>query len=310
MSDGILIIGAGGFLGSALSRRLLGQGRSIHRLLRAPAPSLGKGDTVHVGDLNDIDLIRTILPMCNTIFHLGSATTPGSSANRPSMEAELNLLPTMHLLEALHDFPLKRLIFTSSGGTLYGNPKTATVAETAALSPLSYHGAGKLATEAFLRTFHNLTGLSVTVLRPSNLYGPGQSLREGFGLIRTILENARCGSPINIWGDGESVRDFLYIDDMVNACCRVLSNHHSAWQVFNVGSGEGHSINQIRQMVEEVTGIQIPAIYHSPRPGDVRRFVLDCSTIRYELGWNPVVPLSDGIHHTWRWLESSSQCTS
>lgn len=304
MSNGILIIGAAGFLGSALSRKLREQDRPVHRLARSPLPSLGRNDTVHVGRLEDIGLIRGILPQCSVVVHLASATTPGSSATSPSMEAELNLLPTLRLLEALHDFPDTRLIVTSSGGTLYGNPTTPTVSEEAPLSPLSYHGTGKLAIEGFLHTFQHLTGQNIAVLRPSNLYGPEQSLRQGFGLIRNMLEHARSSKPINIWGDGESVRDFLYIDDMVDACCRVISDRRPGWQVFNVGSGIGHSVNQIRQTIQEITGMPVLAQYHPARPGDVRRIVLDCSKLHADLGWSPAVPLAEGIRRTWQWLQS------
>lgn len=304
MRDGILILGAGGFLGSALARRLLNDGHTVHRLLRKPAPALGRQDIVHVGSLDDSALVSDILPHCGTVFHLASSTTPGSSARRPALEAELNLLPTLRLLEAMRDSPATRLVFISSGGTLYGNPETASVTETAPLATLSYHGAGKLAIETFLHAFHHLSGQGVTVLRPSNLYGPGQTLRNGFGLIRTMLEHARRGSAMEIWGDGESVRDFLYIEDMVDACCRVLANDMESWRVFNVGAGEGHSINQIRQLVEDVTQMPVPAIYRPPRPCDVRRIVLDCSKLRSDLGWAPIVPLTEGIRRTWQWLES------
>lgn len=305
MSNGILIIGAAGFLGTALSRRLQHQGLPVHRLVRSALPSIGQLDTVHVGSLEDTALLRAILPECGVVVHLASATTPGSSATHPAMEAELNLLPTLRLLETLQDFPAARLIFTSSGGTLYGNPATSAVTESAPLSPLSYHGTGKLAIEFFLHTFHHLTGQNITVLRPSNLYGPGQSLRHGFGLIRNMLENARCGKPISIWGDGESVRDFLYIDDMVDACCRVISDCRPGWQVFNVGSGEGHSINQIRQAIQEITGIPVQAEHHPARPGDVRSIVLDCTKLHADLGWSPATPLVEGIYRTWQWLQST-----
>lgn len=303
MSERILIIGAGGFVGNALSRRLLADGHAVRRLQRTSAASSGARDLVHVGSLDDVDLLRSILPACDTVFHLASSSTPGSTANAPVDEGELNLLPTLHLLEVMQDFPHTRLIFVSSGGTLYGNPATACVDEAAPLASLSYHGAAKVASEAFLQAFHNLTGQGVTILRPSNLYGPGQLLRSGFGLIRTTLEHARHGSTMHIWGDGESVRDFLYIDDMIEACCKVLKNDRDAWQVFNVGMGEGHSINQIKQLVEEVTGMPVPAVYHPPRPGDVRRIVLDCSKLHSELGWSPAVPLEEGIRRTWQWLE-------
>ncbi len=304
MSGRILIIGAGGFVGTALSRRLLADGYTVHRLQRTPSVSSGLRDLVHTGSLDNAELLRDILPACDTVFHLASSTTPGSSMNCPTKEGELNLLPTLRLLEVMQDFPHIHLVFVSSGGTLYGNPAMASVTETAPLAPLSYHGAGKLASEAFLEAFHQQTGRGVTVLRPSNLYGPGQPLRSGFGLIRTMLEYARRGSTMHIWGDGESVRDFLYIDDMVEACCKVLKNGSDAWRVFNVGVGEGHSINQIKQLVEEITGMQVPATYHPSRSGDVRRIVLDCSKLHSELAWSPAVLLTEGIKRTWEWLEA------
>lgn len=304
MSERILIIGAGGFVGTALSQRLLADGHTVHRLQRTLSVSSGSRDVVHVGSQDDANLLSSILPTCDTVFHLASSSTPGSTANTPVLEGRQNLLPILKLLEVMQNFPHARLVFVSSGGTLYGNPEIASVTETAPSATLSYHGAGKLASKAFLHAFHHLAGRGVTVLRPSNLYGPGQPLRNGFGLIRTMLEHARRGNTMHIWGDGESVRDFLYIDDMLEACCKVLKNDNDAWRVFNVGMGEGHSINQIRKMVEEITGMPVPAAYHPPRPGDVRRIVLDCSKLRSELGWNPAVPLAEGIKRTWRWLEN------
>lgn len=303
MSERILIIGAGGFVGTALSRRLLADGHTVHRLLRTPEDWSDTRDLVHVGNMGDADLLRGILPVCDTVIHLASSSTPGSTVNTPAFEGEHNLLPTLRLLEVMQDFPHAKLIFVSSGGTLYGNPAMVSVAETVPLGSLSYYSAGKVASEAFLQAFHHLTGRGVTVLRPSNLYGPEQPLRSGFGLIRTLLDHAQRGSEMHIWGDGESVRDFLYIDDMVEACCKVLKNNSDAWRIFNVGMGEGHSINQARKLVEEITGRPLPASYHPPRPGDVRRIVLDCSKLHSELGWSPTISLDEGIRRTWRWLE-------
>lgn len=303
MSRSILIVGANGFVGTALANRLLADGHTVHRLQRTLSDSAGPRDLVYQGGLENVELLRGILPNCDIVFHLASATTPGSSMNHPAMEGANNLLPTLGLIEVMHDFPGTRLVYISSGGTLYGNPTMSAVDETAPLSTLSYYGAGKLANEAFLRAFHHLNGRGVTVLRPSNLYGPEQPLRNGFGLIRTMLEHVRCGSTMCIWGDGEAVRDFLFIDDMVEACCKVLKNGDDVWQVFNVGAGTGHSINQIRKVVEEVTGASLSVVYHPPRPGDVRRIVLDCSKLHSEFGWSPSVLLANGIERTWRWLE-------
>lgn len=304
MSDGILILGAGGFLGGALARRLAGDGRRVYRVMRQPAPPFGENDSVHTGDLSDAPLMREMLMRCGTVFHLASATTPGSSARQPSLEAEFNLLPTLRFLDVMQDFPDRRLIFVSSGGALYGNPKIEVAPETHPTTALSYHGAGKIALESFLVTFSRLTGTRLTVLRPSNLYGPGQPLKSCFGLVRTMLQHIRQGTTMEIWGDGETVRDFLYIDDMVEACCRVRAKGDAGGEAFNIGAGTGHSINQLRQLAERITGRPLDVAYQPHRQVDVIRIVLDCSKIRAILGWAPTISLTEGLARTWQWLQS------
>jgi UDP-glucose 4-epimerase len=304
VNDEILIIGAGGFLGTALATKLVGSGRIVHSLLRQPIQPEGKLGKIHIGSMDDTQLLRTILPACNTAFLLASATTPGSSAVKPSMEAELNLLPTLRLIETMQDFPSVRMVFISSGGTLYGNPGLAHATEETPLNPLSYHGAGKLAIEAFLHTLHLSSCMDITILRPSNLYGPGQRLRSGFGLVRNVLECARRGESLTVWGDGESIRDYLYIDDMVKACEKVLAAKNPGWQIFNVGSGIGHSINQIHHLTQEITRLAIPVTYQPARAGDVRNIVLDCKKIRSELNWSAETKLAEGIRKTWNWLQT------
>ena len=306
MSDGILILGAGGFLAGALARRLAGEGCRVYRVMRQPAPPFGENDSVHTGDLADVPLMRDLLARCGTVFHLASATTPGSSARQPSLEAECNLLPTLRFLDVMQEFPGRRLIFVSSGGALYGNPKIAVAPETHPVAALSYHGAGKIALETFLLTFSRLTDTGLTVLRPSNLYGPAQPLKRGFGLVRTMLQHIRQGTTMEIWGDGGTVRDLLYIDDMVEACCRVRAEGSASGETFNVGAGTGHSINQLRQLAEHITGRPLAVAYRPQRQADVTRIVLDCSKIRAKLGWFPTVPLAEGLARTWQWLQSQA----
>lgn len=304
MSDGILILGAGGFLGSALARRLASDGCRVYRVMRQPAPPFGENDSVHAGDQSDAALMRDMLMRCGTVFHLACATTPGSSAHQPSLEAEFNLLPTLRFLDVMQDFPNRRLIFVSSGGALYGNPKIEVTPETHPITALSYHGAGKIALESFLTTFSRLTATRLTVLRPSNLYGPAQPLKSGFGLVRTMLQHIRQGTTMEIWGNGETVRDFLYIDDMVEACCQVRAKGEAGGEAFNVGAETGHSINQLRQLAEQVTGRPLDVVYQPHRQVDVTRIVLDCSKIRSKLGWAPTVSLTEGLVRTWQWLQS------
>lgn len=281
----ILLLGGTGFIGSALADRL--EQEKI---------------TVHIMGSHEAGKLENVLPRCDTVIHLASATTPGSSATRPSRELG-NLTLTFHLLELLQSQPETHLIFFSSGGTLYGNPARLPVTEDAPSAPLSYYGAGKTALEAFLLTFRT-HGHTVTILRPSNVYGPGQALKSGFGLIRTMLEHAHCGTTLEIWGDGENIRDFIYIDDIVDACMRLINLPQDSG-TYNLGSGIGYSINQVRGIVEAKCGRELRTIYRPGRGIDVRSVVLDNSRLNARLGWQPVIELADGIARTWEWLQQT-----
>jgi UDP-glucose 4-epimerase len=245
------------------------------------------------------------------VIHLASASTPGSSARHAARELD-NLRPLLNLLDILRAWPDTHLIFLSSGGTVYGNPVANPVAEDAPAAPLSYHGAGKVALESFLNAYRT-TGQPVTVLRPSNTYGPGQSLRHGFGLVRTVLQHVMSGTQIEVWGDGRSVRDYLYIDDMVDAVVRAIDVDHVGHAdlpehtggTYNIGSGNGHSINAVLDLVGKVVGVPLQVHYRPARGIDVREVVLDIARARHGLQWQPQVQLAEGIARTWRHLQEN-----
>lgn len=281
----VLLLGGAGFIGSALARRLEQEKIATH--------ILGHHDT---------ERLENVLPQCGTVIHLASATTPGSSAAHPNLELG-NLALTLRLLELMQTQPETHLIFFSSGGTVYGNPDRLPVAEDAPISPLSNHGAGKAAQEAFCQAFR-ASGHAVTILRPSNAYGPGQITKSGFGLIRTMLECIRVGTPLEIWGDGENIRDFIYIDDVIEACMRLVDLPQDSG-TYNLGSGAGYSINRIRYIVEEITGTELKVSYRPVRDIDVRAVVLDIGHIHRELDWAPRVNLYEGVRHTWEWLRET-----
>ncbi len=222
------------------------------------------------------------------------------------MDVEENLLPAARFLEILAMAPPSRLLLLSSGGVLYGNPRYLPVDEEHPISPLSSHAAGKAALESFFTAFANSSGVSLAILRPSNLYGPGQSLRTGFGIVRTLLEKARHGEPIEIWGDGETVRDYLYIDDAVDACLRLI-DMPEATGPFNVGSGCGTSINALVKLAEEVAGRAIPIIRRPERDTDVRAVVLDSVRLHEAIGWTAKTLLKDGLRRTWNWLQGMTE---
>lgn len=284
--DGVLLLGGGGFIGSALAKRL--------KLESTP---------VHIVGHDDGERLEQILLQCGTVVHLASSTTPGSSARHPSLELD-NLALTLRLLELIQNQSKTHLIFFSSGGTVYGNPDRLPVTEDSAITPLSNHGAGKAAQELFCQALR-AQGHAVTILRPSNAYGPGQTMRRGFGLVRTMLECARLGIPLEIWGDGENIRDFIYIDDVVEATTRLIKLPQDSG-IYNLGSGTGYSINQVKDIVEAMCGKELKTIYRPARGMDVHSVVLDTSRLNARLDWQPGFGLADGVSHTWEWLQQQT----
>lgn len=280
--DGVLLLGGAGFIGSALARRLQREKKPVH--------ILGRGQEAQ---------LEQVLALCGTVVHLACSTTPGASAASPSLELG-DLTLTLRLLDLLKARPQTHLIFFSSGGTVYGNPQALPVREDSPLAPLSNHGASKASQEIFCEALRT-RGNAVTILRPSNAYGPGQAMKGGFGLVRTVLEHVRLGTAMDIWGDGGNVRDFVHVDDVAEACARLVSLPEGSG-TYNLGSGKGHSVNEVLCMVEDVCGRTVKKTYRPARTVDVRDIVLDISLLEKRLSWTPQVSLEEGIKGTWEWL--------
>jgi UDP-glucose 4-epimerase len=280
--DGVLLLGGAGFIGSALAGRLVQEKMSVHVLGR-----------------HQEDQLEHVLPQCSTVVHLACSTTPSASAACPSLELG-NLALTLRLLGLLKKQPETHLIFFSSGGTVYGNPRSLPVTEDSPLAPLSNHGASKASQEAFCNALR-IEGHSITILRPSNAYGPGQMIKSGFGLVRTMLEHAHAGTPLEVWGDGENIRDFIYIGDLVDATVGFVNLPQDS-STYNLGSGVGFSVNQVRSLVEAQSGRKLLTVCRPGRGIDVRSVVLDSSRLNARLGWHPAVGLTEGIARTWDWL--------
>lgn len=283
----VLLLGGSGFIGGALASRL-------HKD-KVPVLVVGRAD---VGSL------LQILPSCSTVVHLASATTPGLSSEQPALE-QSNIDLTRRLVECLRAQPETHLIYFSSGGTVYGNPARLPVTEEDTLAPMSPYGVAKAAQESVCQELRDI-GHAVTILRPSNAYGPGQSLRDGFGLVRNMLEHARMGTPLKIWGDGENVRDFVYIDDIVEAALRLIQLPQDSG-TYNLGNGKGHSINQVKSLVEMACNATVRTIHGPARVIDVRSVVLDISRLSKRLRWQPDVGLELGVMRTLDWLQRRAQ---
>lgn len=295
--QGMLVIGAG-FLGRAIALGLARRGEAVTVLSpHADADAWPAGIAAVRGRQEDAALLGDLLAGHATVIHAAWGTTPGSSAGRPAVEAERGLNPFLSFIETLQRFPRMRVLFLSSGGTVYGNPERLPVDEDAPLRPRSCHGAGKAAAELFLSL---RTPGKTVILRPSNIYGPGQPLRGGFGVVRHLLDCAAGDKPFRLLGDGSQVRDYLYIGDFVEATCRLAL--HPAAGVFNVGSGEGTTLSELIRVVGQATGRKIRIERQPERGGDVARIVLDTGRIRRGIGWAPAIGLDEGIARAWREL--------
>lgn len=299
---GILLLGGCGFLGCALARRLEAENKTVHIITPNRIPAIASNAIIHRTGLDDETILKTILPDCGTIIHLASSTTPGNSARHPALEAELNITPTLKFLEILQNFKPFHLIYISSGGAIYGNPETIPVNEKHRLAPLSFYGAGKIAIETFLRVLATPPEQNVTLIRPPNFYGPGQSYLQSFGVIRTMLEHIHRGTTMEIWGDGETVRDFLYIDDMVSAL-NLLIDLPADNDTYNIATGNGLSLNQVKDIVEAVCKKKLKVHYRKKRQSDVNRIALDSSRFIKKTGWQPKVTFEKGILLTWQWVQ-------
>ena len=300
----ILLLGGTGFVGSRLCQRLVETGSRVVVWAHSFPPVRDPAVEYVTDSLDNVNLLESLLPDCSHVFHLASATTPGSSRLEPGVEVVNNTLPLVRLLGVMQRFADIHFHFVSSGGAIYGDHPKSMVQERDPLEPISYYGAGKVAAEAFLHAYHKQTGNGVTILRPSNLYGPGQRPKAHFGIIPTLFDCVKSGKTFEIWGDGEVVRDYLFIDDFVELCQRTISwdSNRRTLSVFNAGSGKGHSINQLCESVQTVTNQALKTEYRPSRGVDVSRIVLDSSAALRVFDWKASTNLEDGLTRTWIWL--------
>lgn len=304
MTNAVLVLGAGGFVGRHLVTTLLARGHRIIALTRSPNTFPAGVETLS-GDFNTPEDFAPLLSRADTIVHAASGSTPGSTAGKPLVELDINLRPTLALLTALQDAQHCRLLYISSGGTLYGDTHERPVQENSELRPRSYYGAGKAATEHFIHAAAQQFNLSTTILRPSNLYGPGQGLRSGFGIIPTAFTHAQTGTPLTLWGDGHAIRDYLYIDDFIRLCGDILETPMpNRIKILNAASGQGISLLNLIDHIRRVTGAPLPVQYNLSRSVDIARIVLDTTEITRASGWTPQIELEDGLRRTWHWWQA------
>lgn len=293
-----LVTGASGFLGRNLVAALVRSGEAVVALGRARHAVSPPAGVIWVdADVNAFDDWRAALEEVSTIYHLAWSSLPHSANAAPSQDASTNIVGTLRLLEALRSRPGTRFVFPSSGGTVYGPLDVVPVPEEHPTKPLTAYGISKLAVENYLNFFGDTHGLVPVSLRISNLFGPGQAFGRGFGAIATLSAFALRGEPIVIYGDGKTVRDYIFVTDLVDAILKAGQSGATS-RVLNIGTGEGRSLNDIIDVVARHVDRPLQVNYIDRRAFDVPVSILKIDRARAELGWSPIVAFEDGIAQT------------
>lgn len=302
------MVGGNGFIGAHLVQRLVAAGWQVTILHKYEQPRYSQRPAVVQflrGDLTQETQLAEAVAGQDVVFHLLWTTTAiHEVANRdPAADVQANLLPTVRLIEACLAAGVGRLVFTSSGGTVYGRTQTIPIAENHPHNPVNAYGVSKLAVEKYLHMFRHLRGLDYAVLRPSVPYGPGQHPLSKQGAVAVFLYRVAHRLPLTIWGNGDVSRDYFYIADLVDALLLAAEVQLGEARVFNIGGAEEVTLNRLVQLAEAVTGETAVVQYQLARNFDAPRVVLDTSLAQTQLGWQPQVPMQEGLAKTWEWIK-------
>ena len=295
-----VVTGASGFIGSHLVDGLLSAGYRVKALGRhlpgliAPSAKTHPNLSLVSASLADRLALQQALEGSELVFHLASGSLPQSSNRDPHADVQLNLLGTLNLLEAARLTGVKRLVMVSSGGTVYGIPQAVPIPESHPTDPICSYGITKLAMEKYVALYRQLHGLEGVVLRVANPFGPRQRLDAAQGVVPVFLGKALRHEPLQIWGDGSTVRDFLDVADVVAALLAVV-RYKGAESLFNIGSGKGLSLNQLIALLEEQLNRSLDVQYLPSRGCDVPTNVLCIDRAKEALNWAPKIPVAVGL---------------
>ena len=303
-----VIFGGGGFIGSTITDRLLRDGHTIRVFER---PRIGsyrrfeENEKVEwiTGDLLSTHDVDNAIDGTDVVLHLVSTTLPKNSNEDPVYDVQTNLVATLQMLNAMVARNVRKIIFISSGGTVYGDPLYLPIDEKHPTDPIVSYGITKLAVEKYLYMYERMHGIKAIILRVANPYGKRQRIETAQGAVSVFINNAINDLPIDIWGDGSATRDYLHVSDVAEAFVSAVeySGHKN---VFNISSGNGTSLNELIFIIEDVLNKPIKRRYLPRRPFDVPASVLSNELAQAELKWKPVVSMRDGIKSTVEWLKS------
>jgi UDP-glucose 4-epimerase len=302
-----LVTGGAGFIGSTLVDRLLVEGHEVDVVDDFSTGSLsnlaearggaGRALTIHHLDISApavVELMARRRP--ELVFHLAAQADVRVSVTRPAFDAEVNIVGSLHVLEGARQAETERVIFAASGGTLYGDPapEDLPVREAHPHQPLSPYGVSKKAVLDYLVAYRDLHALEFSALALANVYGPRQDPHGEAGVVSIFAERLLRGDPVTIFGDGAQTRDFVYVDDVVDAFVRAATR--GGGLICNIGTGVETSVNELFATMAEQVGAKVPPVMAPLRPGELLRSSLDIERASIQLGWRPWTQLADGTH--------------
>lgn len=302
----LVVFGGGGFIGSAICDKLLEDGHQLRIFERPRVPAYREFSATEqvewtTGDLGNIHDLTSAIEGMDAVVHLVSTTLPKSSNDDPVYDVQTNIVPSLHMLDAMVKLKVKKIVFISSGGTVYGNPQYTPIDEMHPTEPVVSYGITKLTIEKYLHMFARLHGLKTVTLRVANPYGERQRVETAQGAVGVFLHRALNQQPIEIWGDGSVQRDYIHVRDVAAAFAKAVT-YEGAQEVFNISSGQGTSLNDLIAMIEGALKKKLDVNYQPGRTFDIDINVLSNERAKKELCWQPEISMQDGLERTIKWL--------
>lgn len=305
----ILFIGGAGFIGSNIIHRLLEKSQAYNVFVVEPSfANVGRLDGLNIkiikGELSNLDVMRLLLDAykIDIVVHLVSTIIPGSDFENYKREYQTVIFPTIEIMQVCAQRHI-RFIYFSSGGTVYGNRTDAgKFVETDPMAPISYYGWSKQMMENSIHYVHRTEGLEYLIVRPSNPYGHGQNVYAKQGLIAVSIGKILSREPIQVWGDGSNIRDYIYIDDLDDVICQLIMNN-VVNTTLNIGSSVGTSINDIIKELKSIVEEEVKVEYLPSRNVDVANMILDTNELRKYVDFH-VTPLHLGIQKFYQYVKS------
>ncbi len=304
-----IVTGGAGFIGSHLVDRLIASGDDVLVIddlssgKPANLPQDVKLEEADIGDDRIANIVSAFQP--ERVFHAAAQISVSLSAREPMTDARTNVLGTLNVLDAIRNAlgePAK-FIFVSTGGAMYGEPEDLPAQESLPANPGSPYGASKRTIEVYLPVYERLFGVQHTTLRLANVYGPRQDPHGEAGVVAIFSRAMLADREVKIFGDGNDERDYVFVGDVVDALLAGAAGEKTG--PYNVGTGTGTNVNQLFNILAELSGYGRAANYEPPRAGDIGKISLDSSRLSRDTGWNPATSLADGLSTTVKWFREN-----